>query len=1346
MSLKQFFLLHLILFIGINLEAQIVSNQQFIAMLDLTRSDMVVVSRLATQGNYDQAVEVWKDTAINRLRRLNLDEFGWHSYQPHPRNQVWADYLLEKITEATYLASPNDGYRDFLGKRGMPGTKPPVNWLGLPPAGVLYNAQTHGEGDFKSYTPLLTRYWELNDANYMLRWMELLSDFSSRQKAIIDTLSAANKKLHTPNWTDDATEILMQGTRVKNILRGLALVAKNLPGEAKIADWNYVLKNYRLPVYSSPLINTNQLMQIAAGMVRDNPAILLKNYKYAGRVPNQRFDGITSVMMIALVFPEFKDSPFNLSEATWAINNYLEGMTYPDGGMLEQSFNYNDGDVGEMEAIRNLLTTAKVSLPDLETSLSIAIDNYYHLTWALRSPLMSLPIIGEQGHSGATQVWKDAATAQAWINKMKLIGTSDLISQQVLNAYSGSTTNNSNFKTVAFPYSGNYVQRTGWDLFSQYLFFTSSRPSRGHKIAGVNSIQLIARGRDMLVSDGHADYSNVLDPGITNYLSESSTLKNNTIMVDNLSQTWAPIILQVANDPIKTRYCNTPDMQYMEGNYTLGYGVNADVLDVSHQRQLTFLPDAGIWIMVDLMTNTGTKIHSYSQTWNFAPWLPTSNTFGYLNSQVVCDSINKRITTIDPSGPNLRLQHFSAIPKLSYLQYYGTKNPYYGWYSIGDGVATEAVDVHTTWSGMGNMALGTVLYTSTGPISDIIVTDLSTSQDAVNMNLTLADGSILSFYSSLQAKIQTVYGMSFLAKAYSLKKLNNGNIVGYITGGDGTAMYWNNYPINHAMTDYSINFNQGTNTFIFDAFSIPDTCYWNTNLIPQITKNSPAHFVWTQPADSIAYFYHACYYDKTLGYQVGLGVGSYTEDQMISKGIANDDVSSLKIAAGYEAVVYADNYFSGQYRIYRSDAPCLISDNWNDITSSIIIRKATPNVAPIVSLFPATNVSYCQGSNISITASATDIDGSITKVDFYSGNTLLTSITTTPYVYTWTNAPLGTNTIKAVATDNSGASTTSPTIIITVNALPTANTNQRAGICEGAMVVLKACNAKSYNWSNGTMNIGNAATYNATKSGSYTVSVIDSNNCSATFTTLVTVNPLPTITAYMRLNRSIWQINQTEITANEMDSVYLGPWPVIGTGWTWVGPNGFSSNLRNPNFLKISLAQAGIYTANYTDSLGCTSSKNFTIKVVRKQVIELSKGWNIISTNIQSVDSSIATVFTGLDVQEIKSTDAFWEKGQPAIYNNLKTISAGKGYLVKMNVAGTINITGIPMVITTMQFANYSGWQLIGCPYQTSTPISSIFNQTNSTIVKNFDGFWKPNTSINSLQSFEPGKGYFIKK
>jgi beta-glucanase (GH16 family) len=94
------------------------------------------------------------------------------------------------------------------------------------------------------------------------------------------------------------------------------------------------------------------------------------------------------------------------------------------------------------------------------------------------------------------------------------------------------------------------------------------------------------------------------------------------------------------------------------------------------------------------------------------------------------------------------------------------------------------------------------------------------------------------------------------------------------------------------------------------------------------------------------------------------------------------------------------------------------------------------NAFPVVSITtPANNASFTPPANVNVTATASDSDGSIAKVDYYNGTTLLGS-TASPYTYAWNNLPVGTYTIKAVATDNKGAFTISSPITFTVNNNP----------------------------------------------------------------------------------------------------------------------------------------------------------------------------------------------------------------------------------------------------------------------------------------------------------------------
>ncbi len=81
---------------------------------------------------------------------------------------------------------------------------------------------------------------------------------------------------------------------------------------------------------------------------------------------------------------------------------------------------------------------------------------------------------------------------------------------------------------------------------------------------------------------------------------------------------------------------------------------------------------------------------------------------------------------------------------------------------------------------------------------------------------------------------------------------------------------------------------------------------------------------------------------------------------------------------------------------------------------------------------PATGTSYTAPATVTINASASDPDGSITKVEFFQGSTKLGEDSSSPYSFTWSGVPGGSYTLTAKATDNSGAATTSSPVYIGV--------------------------------------------------------------------------------------------------------------------------------------------------------------------------------------------------------------------------------------------------------------------------------------------------------------------------
>jgi hypothetical protein len=119
------------------------------------------------------------------------------------------------------------------------------------------------------------------------------------------------------------------------------------------------------------------------------------------------------------------------------------------------------------------------------------------------------------------------------------------------------------------------------------------------------------------------------------------------------------------------------------------------------------------------------------------------------------------------------------------------------------------------------------------------------------------------------------------------------------------------------------------------------------------------------------------------------------------------------------------------------------TDNTGGIATSavisIVVNTVTPvNQLPRVSITaPVNAATFTAPASITITATASDADGTITKVEFLNGSTVLGQSLTSPYTFTWTGVVAGTYNLTVRATDNVGGVSTSAPVTIVVNAVNT---------------------------------------------------------------------------------------------------------------------------------------------------------------------------------------------------------------------------------------------------------------------------------------------------------------------
>jgi uncharacterized repeat protein (TIGR02059 family) len=158
-------------------------------------------------------------------------------------------------------------------------------------------------------------------------------------------------------------------------------------------------------------------------------------------------------------------------------------------------------------------------------------------------------------------------------------------------------------------------------------------------------------------------------------------------------------------------------------------------------------------------------------------------------------------------------------------------------------------------------------------------------------------------------------------------------------------------------------------------------------------------------------------------------------------------------------------FFNGNTKLgSKSEAP--YSFDWNNITAGIYSLTAvatdnqnlktksaaitisvtndtdTANQPPVVVISnPAKGNKYETSSTVEIEVIATDPDGSISKVELYSGLTKLVVLTSAPYLYSMKNVNAGSYSIKAVAYDNLNATSTSSPIAFNVSEAPRYDAN-----------------------------------------------------------------------------------------------------------------------------------------------------------------------------------------------------------------------------------------------------------------------------------------------------------------
>jgi subtilisin-like proprotein convertase family protein len=292
----------------------------------------------------------------------------------------------------------------------------------------------------------------------------------------------------------------------------------------------------------------------------------------------------------------------------------------------------------------------------------------------------------------------------------------------------------------------------------------------------------------------------------------------------------------------------------------------------------------------------------------------------------------------------------------------------------------------------------------------------------------------------------------------------------------------------------------------------------------------------------------------------------------------------------------------------------VITNGWS---LSISTGLATGNQPPSVTITnPIAGATFLASATVMIDADARDTDGTVTNVQFFDGSTSLGNVASSPYELSIALA-VGSHTLTAVATDNQGATTTSPAVTVSVlaNLPPTVtitNPLNGATFSGPATVTIQAVagdpdgSVTNVQFFDGTVALGNVASspYQLSAAlaiGTHTLTAVATDNFGATTTSsAVTVSVIgadlpPTIAITSPANGSVFSAPATiSIQASAADSD-----GTVSQVQFFNGTNLLGVLTASPYVLTVTNLAAGNYTlvAVAIDNLNSTTTYAVSITV-----------------------------------------------------------------------------------------------------------------------------------------------------
>ncbi|NLF69331.1 MAG: hypothetical protein GX575_09790 [Candidatus Anammoximicrobium sp.] len=418
---------------------------------------------------------------------------------------------------------------------------------------------TYGLNRFGYWRTLGQAYWQTGDEKYAREWIAQMRDWIEDNPYLL--FGTGNETL---TWRTIEAGIRCSGSwpdALHDFLGSPSLTADDLVTFLK--SW----------------------IEHAAHLMR----ITVEHPQHGGNWVTMECNGLGH---LGILFPECREAPTWLKTAVDRLTLELDRQVYPDGAQKELTTGYHQVARHNFVGLYKLADHNRVAMPD---EYLRRLERMYAYNLQAMTPEGRLPPLNDAGHTNVIASLAEGA---------ELFGRDDFR----WAATGGAEGAPPACTSVAFPYAGQYVMRSGWGSDDRYLLFESGPYGIGHQHEDKLSMFLYGFGRVLLTEAGTYSYD---ASKYRRYV--LSTWAHNTILVDGQPQQRRGLAETYETEtPLDNLWTSNPVFDAADGDYRSGYGPKREI-DVQHERTVVFLrPD--YWVVLDRLHAQGS--HAYDILWH----------------------------------------------------------------------------------------------------------------------------------------------------------------------------------------------------------------------------------------------------------------------------------------------------------------------------------------------------------------------------------------------------------------------------------------------------------------------------------------------------------------------------------------------------------------------------------------------------------------------------------------------------------------------------------------------------------------------------------------------------------